>query len=57
MPSTCCTQCEEDGYNPLDIPALVLSKNLHGTEIDQRAGALAAFALTMKARARQRTFH
>lgn len=47
---------EEDGYNPLDIPALVLSKNLYGTEIDQRAGALAAFALTMKARARQRTF-
>src|SRR5262249_39952782 len=30
--------------------------NLHGTEIDPRAGALAALALTMKARARQRTF-
>lgn len=47
---------EEDGYNPVDIPALILSKNLYGTEIDPRAGALAAFALTMKARARQRTF-
>ena len=47
---------EEAGYAPSDIPSLILSKNLHGTEIDPRAGALAAFALTMKARARQRTF-
>ncbi len=47
---------EEAGYAPSDIPGLILSKNLHGTEIDPRAGALAAFALTMKARARQRTF-
>lgn len=47
---------EEDGYAPSDIPGLILSKNLYGTEIDPRAGALAAFALSMKARARQRTF-
>ncbi|MCB0880327.1 MAG: BREX-1 system adenine-specific DNA-methyltransferase PglX, partial [Thermoleophilia bacterium] len=47
---------EEAGYSPADIPALILEKNLFGTEIDPRAGALAAFALTMKARARQRTF-
>ena len=47
---------EEAGYAPSDIPSLILSNNLHGTEIDPRAGALAAFALTMKARARQRTF-
>lgn len=47
---------EEEGYAPSDIPALILSKNLYGTEIDPRAGALAAFALTMKARHRQRTF-
>jgi hypothetical protein len=47
---------EEDGYAPSDIPALILRKNLFGTEIDPRAGGLAAFALTMKARARQRTF-
>lgn len=47
---------EEAGYAPLDIPGLILSHNLHGTEIDPRAGALAAFALTMKARAKQRTF-
>jgi len=47
---------EEEGYAPSDIPGLILTNNLCGTEIDPRAGALAAFALTMKARARQRTF-
>jgi hypothetical protein len=47
---------EEEGYAPTDIPGLILANNLYGTEIDPRAGALAAFALTMKARARQRTF-
>lgn len=47
---------EEEGYAPSEIPGLILDKNLHGTEIDPRAGALAAFALTMKARARQRRF-
>lgn len=47
---------EEEGYGPAEIPGLILTHNLHGTEIDARAGALAAFALTMKARARQRTF-
>lgn len=47
---------EEEGYAPSEIPGLILTHNLHGTEIDPRAGALAAFALTMKARAKQRTF-
>lgn len=47
---------EEEGYAPSDIPGLILTHNLHGTEIDARAGALAAFALTMKARARHRSF-
>ena len=47
---------EEEGYAPAEIPSLILSKNLYGIEIDPRAGALAAFALTMKARAKQRTF-
>ena len=47
---------EEEGYGPADIPGLILTNNLYGTEIDARAGALAAFALTMKARAKQRTF-
>ncbi len=47
---------EEEGYAPAEIPSLILTHNLYGTEIDPRAGALAAFALTMKARAKQRTF-
>lgn len=47
---------EEEGYAPYEIPGLILSRNLYGTEIDPRAGALAAFALTMKVRAKQRTF-
>ena len=47
---------EEEGYAPAEIPGLILTNNLYGTEIDPRAGALAAFALTMKARAKQRTF-
>jgi len=47
---------EEEGYEPPDIPAKILSHNLYGIEIDERAGELAAFALTMKARAKQRRF-
>lgn len=47
---------EEVGYAPAEIPGLILLHNLYGVEIDPRAGGLAAFALTMKARARQRTF-
>ena len=40
---------EEEGYELTEIPALILTHNLHGVEIDDRAGALAAFALVMKA--------
>ncbi|MFE0025436.1 BREX-1 system adenine-specific DNA-methyltransferase PglX [Amycolatopsis sp. NPDC059021] len=47
---------EEEGYAPAEIPGLILTNNLYGIEIDPRAGALAAFALTMKARAKQRMF-
>lgn len=47
---------EEEGYAPSDIPTLILQNNLFGTEIDERAGTLAAFALTMKARLNQKTF-
>lgn len=39
----------EAGYDPGEIPALILRHNLYGIEIDERAGALAAFALVMKA--------
>jgi hypothetical protein len=47
---------EEEGYAPAEIPSLILTNNLYGVEIDPRAGALAAFALTIKARAKQRAF-
>ncbi len=47
---------EEEGVDPAEIPSMILTHNLYGIEIDERAGELAAFALTMKARARQRRF-
>jgi hypothetical protein len=47
---------EEEGYTPSQIPGLILTHNLYGTEIDHRAGALAAFALTMKAAAKRKVF-
>ena len=47
---------EEEGYAASDIPTLILTNNLFGLELDERAGALAAFALTMKARGEQRRF-
>ena len=47
---------EEEGYEPAEISEKILTQNLFGLEIDERAGELAAFALTMKARARQRQF-
>ena len=43
---------EEEGYDATEIPALILTHNLTGIEIDDRAGALAAFALAMKAAAK-----
>lgn len=43
---------EEEGYEADKIPALILANNLTGVEIDDRAGALAAFALAMKAAAK-----
>ncbi|MCC5808695.1 MAG: BREX-1 system adenine-specific DNA-methyltransferase PglX [Opitutales bacterium] len=47
---------EEEGYEPAEIPEKILTHNLYGIEIDERAGELAAFALTMKARGKQRRF-
>lgn len=43
---------EEEGYEATEIPGLILKHNLTGVEIDDRAGALAAFALAMKAAAK-----
>lgn len=45
---------EEEGYNPSEIPQLIISKNLYGFEIDERASQLAGMALMMKARSYQR---
>ncbi len=47
---------EEEGYSPNEIPALIIKKNLHGLEIDERASQLAGFALMMKARSMHRRF-
>jgi hypothetical protein len=47
---------EEEGYDAAEIPEKILTHNLYGIELDERAGELAAFALTMKARAKQRRF-
>jgi len=47
---------EEEGYESNDIPEKILTNNLYGIELDERAAELAAFALTMKARAKQRRF-
>jgi type II restriction/modification system DNA methylase subunit YeeA len=47
---------EEAGTDPSEIAEKILTHNLFGIEIDERAGELAAFALTMKARAKSRRF-
>jgi type II restriction/modification system DNA methylase subunit YeeA len=47
---------EERGYDPVQIPSLILKNNLYGIEIDERAGQLAAFALMMKARQKDKRF-
>lgn len=46
----------EEGYAPADIPSMILRNNLYGTEIDPRAGSLAAFALAMKAASKRKLF-
>jgi type II restriction/modification system DNA methylase subunit YeeA len=47
---------EEAGADPVEIPEKILTHNLYGIEIDERAAELAGFALTMKARGKQRRF-
>lgn len=47
---------EEEGFDKREIPKLILENNLFGIDIDDRAGALASFALMMKARAYSRRF-
>jgi type II restriction/modification system DNA methylase subunit YeeA len=45
---------EEEGYSQIEIAQLILTKNLYGFEIDDRAAQLAGMALLMKARSYQR---
>ena len=40
----------ERGYRQREIPELILTKNIYGLDIDDRAAQLAGFALMMKAR-------
>lgn len=47
---------EEEGWQPEDIPAMILQNNLYGFEIDGRAGEIAKFALEMKAREKDPMF-
>lgn len=46
----------ERGYENSQIPSLILKNNLFGIEIDDRAGPLASFALSMKACEKDRRF-
>lgn len=46
----------ERGYREREIPGLVLSKNLHGMEIDPRAAQIARLALAICARGLDRRF-
>jgi type II restriction/modification system DNA methylase subunit YeeA len=46
----------EMGYDTSRIPRLIIENNLYGIEIDERAAGLAAFALTMKARSKDRAW-
>ncbi|WP_089379944.1 BREX-1 system adenine-specific DNA-methyltransferase PglX [Lutibacter agarilyticus] len=47
---------EEQGYNPSEIPELIITKNLYGVDIDQRAAQLASFVLLMKGQQKHRRF-
>lgn len=47
---------EEEGADPTTIAEKILTHNLYGVEINKRAGDLAALALVMKAREKNRRF-
>lgn len=47
---------EKLGYSPREIPNYILTNNIFGLDIDDRAGQLAYFALMMKARSHNRRF-
>ncbi len=41
---------ESLGYNPKEIPTLILKNNLYGLDIDERAGQLSILSIILKAR-------
>ncbi len=47
---------QSSGYAESSIPNLILTNNIYGLDIDDRAGQLAYFALMMKARSYNRRF-
>ena len=47
---------EEQGYNTVDIPELIIKQNLFGTDIDERAAQIASFVLMMKGRRKNSRF-
>lgn len=47
---------EERGYRAREIPGLILTKNLEGFEIDERAAQISQLALALKAREHDRRF-
>ncbi len=47
---------EEAGYRTREIPELILTKNLSGMEIDQRAAQIASLVLALRAREHDRRF-
>lgn len=47
---------EEEGYVPIEIPALILRYNLYGLEICPRAAQIANLAIVFKAREKSRRF-
>jgi type II restriction/modification system DNA methylase subunit YeeA len=47
---------EEEGYNPAEIPELIITNNLFGVDIDPRAAQLASFVLIMKGRQKNKRF-
>ena len=51
-----CHMYEEEGFDTHEIPDLILKNNLFGLEIDDRAAALAGFALCMKSRSVDKRF-
>lgn len=47
---------EECGYSEREIPSLILTKNLSGYEVDERAAQIASLVLALRAREHDRRF-